>query len=210
MLALRSTTTPTDSTLLILSLSRRAELRPSLPRSLALRLVSEDPSSLSTFCVRLPSLFPPRSLEALDSPTLTLPCLFLRALTEAQLFYNSMTPVEKKHIQSAASFELGKVEDEEIQQKMIEQFNRVDHGLAQAVADELSLECPAALNNNDGRTSKFLSMVDGSRQGKPCPLFPYSSISTLHPSPRRGSADNVLASPLSLLCRYPKDRHLCR
>lgn len=138
-----------------------------------------------------------------------------------------MSPIEKKHIQAAAQFELGKVEDEEIQQKMINHFNKVrsslllyptsssshipalfrtsqvDHGLAQAVAEELALECPAALNNNDGRTSSFLSMVTGSRQGQ--------SPSCAFLVPPLGTDIVFLLFIFSLLCRYPKDRNLrCR
>jgi len=89
---------------------------------------------------------------------------FSEHIKQAQLFYNSMTPIEKKHIQAAAQFELGKVQEESIQQIMIEAFNRVDHGLALAVAEELSLECPAALDNYHGKTSSFLSMVSGKKQ----------------------------------------------
>lgn len=40
---------------------------------------------------------------------------------------NSLAPVEQKHMIDAAKFELGKVDDEIIQQRMMTRFNEIDH-----------------------------------------------------------------------------------
>jgi catalase len=54
--------------------------------------------------------------------------------TQARLFWNSQSDVEKDHLVSAAHFELGKVNDLKIRQRMVELFYHVDEGLAARVA----------------------------------------------------------------------------
>jgi len=63
---------------------------------------------------------------------------------QATMFWNSLTDVEREHIVAAASFELGKVEDETIKVKMIERFNEIHHDFAAPVALNIGLECPPA------------------------------------------------------------------
>src|SRR5690606_28070748 len=51
--------------------------------------------------------------------------------SQARMFWNSMSPVEKKHIIEAAHFELGKVESKEVRHRMIyDIFNNISHELA--------------------------------------------------------------------------------
>lgn len=47
-------------------------------------------------------------------------------------------------------------------------FPQVNHDLAASLAENLSLECPAALapENYHNKTSSFLSMVNGKKQGE--------------------------------------------
>ncbi|OQV22176.1 Catalase HPII [Hypsibius exemplaris] len=59
--------------------------------------------------------------------------------SQATLFWNSMSPVEKSHIVSAFSFELSKVALI-FRQRMLQQLQRVDGTLAQQVADNLGLQ----------------------------------------------------------------------
>lgn len=62
--------------------------------------------------------------------------------SQATLFYNSMTPVEKNHIIKAYRFELGKVETLEIRKRMLGFLSIVDTTLAKKVADGIGVEVP--------------------------------------------------------------------
>lgn len=64
--------------------------------------------------------------------------------SQATLFWNSMSEVEKKHIIEAAHFELGKVESKEVRTRLIHDiFNNVNHEFAAAVAKGVGVEPPA-------------------------------------------------------------------
>lgn len=73
---------------------------------------------------------------------------FLDHYSQAILFYNSQTEVEKKHIADAFSFELGKVKRVEIRRNVLKMINLVDKDLAVYVADKLGLEIPAGIPEN--------------------------------------------------------------
>ncbi len=62
--------------------------------------------------------------------------------SQARMFWNSMSPVEAKHIVAAYAFELGHVESIEIRSRVVDQLNLVDHDLAARVAAELGLPEP--------------------------------------------------------------------
>jgi catalase len=62
--------------------------------------------------------------------------------SQATLFYNSMTDVEKNHIIKAFRFELGKVETEDIQTRMLAFLSIVDKTLVEKVAEGLGKEVP--------------------------------------------------------------------
>jgi catalase len=59
--------------------------------------------------------------------------------SQATMFYNSMAPIEKKHIVDAFSFELGKVQNLAIRQRMVNLITRVDKALANEVGKKLGL-----------------------------------------------------------------------
>ena len=59
--------------------------------------------------------------------------------TQATLFFNSQTPVEKQHIINAFRFELTKVQVPAIRERMVAGLMNVDMGLAKAVADGLGI-----------------------------------------------------------------------
>ena len=67
---------------------------------------------------------------------------FLDHFSQATLFYNSQSVVEKAHIQEALCFELGKLTDHTIQIRMLEILSHVDETLAQYVANQLGLPAP--------------------------------------------------------------------
>jgi catalase len=63
--------------------------------------------------------------------------------SQAQLFWNSMSPAEKRHIVEAFHFEVGKVEHMELRQRVVDMFNHVDHTLARQIAAGVGAVPPA-------------------------------------------------------------------
>lgn len=64
---------------------------------------------------------------------------FFDHFSQATLFYNSMTEHEKRHIQNAFSFELGKVKLVPIRQRMVDMLLEIDENLSKIVGDNLGL-----------------------------------------------------------------------
>ncbi|HEX2920757.1 MAG TPA: catalase [Bacteroidales bacterium] len=62
--------------------------------------------------------------------------------TQAALFYNSLAPVEKKHLLAAFHFELGKVNSMEVRQNMVAMITNVDLDLAKQVAKGIGIGEP--------------------------------------------------------------------
>jgi catalase len=62
--------------------------------------------------------------------------------SQATLFWNSMTPIEKSHIVGAFTFELGKCYEQKIKARMVDNLARVDADLASRVARGLGLPEP--------------------------------------------------------------------
>ena len=63
--------------------------------------------------------------------------------SQATLFWNSMSPPEKKHIVDAFRFEVGNVTDPQIRQRVVDLFNNVDNALAQQIAMGIGATPPA-------------------------------------------------------------------
>lgn len=61
---------------------------------------------------------------------------------QARLFYNSQTEIEKKHILGAFHFELGKVKDKEVRNRMVHMIANVDRELATEVAKGIGVAPP--------------------------------------------------------------------
>ncbi|MEV6908705.1 catalase [Amycolatopsis sp. NPDC051071] len=81
--------------------------------------------------------------------------------SQATLFWNSMSPVEREHIVAAFRFELGKVEDREIRARTITELTNVDHELATRVAEGVGVSVPAApVTPHHDRTSPALSQLN--------------------------------------------------
>ena len=92
---------------------------------------------------------------------------FQEYVNQATLFYNSMSPPEKKHIIEAAQFELSKCFETQVQQAAVERFNMIDHDFAVAVAEALvDVKVPDAVNPNHGKKSAFLSQITGKNQSE--------------------------------------------
>ncbi|WKG03794.1 catalase [Mycolicibacterium sp. HK-90] len=82
--------------------------------------------------------------------------------SQARLFWKSMSTVEAKHIVAAFAFELGKVHpDTGIRERVVEQLNLVDNGLAGQVAGKLGLPAPDAVPiEHDEPASPALSQLN--------------------------------------------------
>ncbi len=78
--------------------------------------------------------------------------------SQATLFWNSLSEVEKEHLVKAAHFELGKVMNLGIKERMLELLNSVDHQLAIRVAKGLGLPVPTEVKPNHGQKSPALSI----------------------------------------------------
>ncbi|MDF3069602.1 MAG: Catalase [Polyangiaceae bacterium] len=65
--------------------------------------------------------------------------------TQATLFYNSQSPIEKAHILRGFRFELTKVQVPAIRERMVASLANVDVGLAKALAKELGMPLPKPL-----------------------------------------------------------------
>lgn len=87
---------------------------------------------------------------------------FREHFSQAQLFYNSMTPHEKAHIAAALAFELDHCDDPLVYTRMSERLSHIDLGLAQQVAELVgSEEIPQKPGReNHGKTAKGLSQSD--------------------------------------------------
>jgi catalase len=65
--------------------------------------------------------------------------------TQATLFYNSQTALEKAHILRGFRFELSKVQTPAVRERVVAMLANVDLGLAQALADQLGMDMPKPL-----------------------------------------------------------------
>jgi catalase len=65
--------------------------------------------------------------------------------TQATLFWNSQTPVEKAHILGAFRFELTKVQTPAVRERVVAMLANVDMQLARTLAAELGMELPKPL-----------------------------------------------------------------
>ena len=73
---------------------------------------------------------------------------FLDHYSQAILFYNSQTEVEKRHIADAFSFELGKVKRTEIRRNILKMIRIVNKDLAKYVSDILGIPVPEGIPEN--------------------------------------------------------------
>jgi catalase len=70
---------------------------------------------------------------------------FFDHFSQAKLFYNSQTDIEKQHIIDAIQFELSHVVDPQIRQRMVGVLQKVNKDLAKSVAGGLSIDYPVAI-----------------------------------------------------------------
>ncbi|NYF25390.1 catalase [Sporosarcina sp. JAI121] len=77
--------------------------------------------------------------------------------SQARLFWNSMTPPEKQHIIDAFIFEVGKVQNLNVRQQVVDMFVRVDKEMADRVADGIGVNRPTGEQVNVTASSPALS-----------------------------------------------------
>lgn len=77
--------------------------------------------------------------------------------SQAKLFWNSMSEVEKNHIIEAFSFELGKVQSKSVQQQVVEMFAHVTSDLAKPVAEAIGANLPQSEGSSVTKSSLALS-----------------------------------------------------
>lgn len=83
---------------------------------------------------------------------------FADHFSQATLFWNSMSPAEKKHIVEAFQFELGKVHSESVKQQVVDMFANVNMELATEIAIYLGLRPPKSGGSNMTKVSPALSL----------------------------------------------------
>ncbi|KAK0747386.1 catalase-like domain-containing protein [Apiosordaria backusii] len=86
---------------------------------------------------------------------------FKEHFSQAQLFWNSMSQIEKNHIINALGFELDHCEDPVVYERMVTRLADIDLGLAQTVAEMVGGEAPKeASRPNHGRKAPGLSQTE--------------------------------------------------
>ena len=77
--------------------------------------------------------------------------------SQAKMFYNSMSDVEKQHIIDAMSFELAKVKSEDIRQQIVEMFGNVNTDMITEVAKNIGAKPPSTKEVKYDKVSPALS-----------------------------------------------------
>ncbi|MFA5537147.1 MAG: catalase [Bacillota bacterium] len=78
--------------------------------------------------------------------------------SQARLFWNSMTPVEKRDIVETFKFHLGKIKSKSVQQQNVNMFANVDLGMATEIANYIGVNPPQGNNIPVSESSPSLSI----------------------------------------------------
>lgn len=86
---------------------------------------------------------------------------FAEHYNQAQVFYNSLSTIEKMHVAKAFSFELDHCDDPVVYRRMTERLAVISLELAQTVATNVGADTPTkALKENKGLKAKGLSQLE--------------------------------------------------
>jgi catalase len=130
--------------------------------------------------------------------------------SQATLFWNSMSAIEREHIVSAFSFELAKVTRPEIRERVVgEMLVNIDAELAQAVAANVGLAAPKrrAGNGKTTTSSPLLSQLDpqtgktGDLTGRKVALIVADGSSAADVTAMKGALEKAGAAGLVLAAR---------
>ncbi|NMB34449.1 MAG: catalase [Clostridium sp.] len=80
--------------------------------------------------------------------------------SQARLFWNSMSTVEKQHIIELFSFHLGMVKSESVRQQNVNMFANVDKNMATAIAKNIGVSPPTISNVTVTKSSPALSQAN--------------------------------------------------
>lgn len=83
--------------------------------------------------------------------------------SQARLFWNSMTPAEKRHITDAFIFELAKVESKSVRQQSVDMFVKVDKEMATEIAANIDVNPPKGTHVSVSASSPALSQAHTNR-----------------------------------------------
>jgi catalase len=107
--------------------------------------------------------------------------------SQATLFWNSQTDVEKAHIVSAAQFELGKVDHVHVRQRVCDLFFHIDEDLARRVAEGVGVdEVTGDLGEADGGLDPARHVPRGRRRGPDRQDLQHGVLRRLRCRPRGG------------------------
>lgn len=86
---------------------------------------------------------------------------FLEHFNQAELFYNSLSEIEKAHVVAALGFELDHCDDPIVYHRMSERLADIDHGLATQVAELVGADPPQQSKRvSHGKKAKGLSQLE--------------------------------------------------
>jgi catalase len=87
--------------------------------------------------------------------------------SQAKMFWNSMSEVEKQHMIEAFRFEVGKVQNKDVQQQVVDMFSNVDAFLAEQIALGVGAKVPDAANESQVTlSSPALSQMNTNKSPK--------------------------------------------
>lgn len=87
---------------------------------------------------------------------------FFDFFSQARLFWNSMSPVEKQNIVETFGFHLGYVKSESVRQQVVDMFGNVDTGMATAIAETIGVNPPTSAHVPVTASSPILSLANTS------------------------------------------------
>lgn len=80
--------------------------------------------------------------------------------TQAIMFYNSLSDVEKQHLKDAVAFELNKCETVQVRQNSVDMIANIDKGLAEYVAEKINCTVPSVNAEKPEYLSPTLSQMN--------------------------------------------------
>ena len=83
--------------------------------------------------------------------------------TQTRIFWNSLTPVEKRHTIAGFSYQLGKVKSESVRQQNVNLLVNVDRELASIIADNIGVSRPKGTHVNVSTRYPSLSQANTPR-----------------------------------------------
>ena len=96
--------------------------------------------------------------------------------SQAKLFYDSMSEPEKKHILAAFHFELGKVQNKEIRQRMVYMMANVDRELAAEIAKGIGVDAPVDEAQIKAVAKDALPRLEGKRSVDRSPVLSMENL----------------------------------